>query len=100
MGVFDQTARHVIKMNPQGFLAWALGPDPQLRFVQWLDTETLSFPGEPRRICDTVALCEAAGVALALFVLVIESQSEPDPDMLERLLEYLIRLRRERRHGP
>jgi hypothetical protein len=34
-----------------------------------------------------------------LWALIVEFQSEPDPEILDRLLEYMVRLRREVRHG-
>ena len=101
MGQFDQAARYTAKLDPPAFLRWLLpGLDPALAFQGWLDTRTLPFPGEPDRTCDTVAeLLEAAHLG-RLWALIVEFQSEPDPEILERLLEYMIRLRREVRHGP
>ena len=32
--------------------------------------------------------------------MIVEFQSDPDPEILDRLLEYMVRLRREVRHGP
>jgi len=65
----------------------------------WLDTRTLPFPGEPDRICDTVAGLARGPTAAPEWALVIEFQAEPDPDILDRLLEYLARLRRELQPG-
>ena len=71
-----------------------------MTFQGWLDTRTLPFPGEPDRTCDTVAeLLDAAHLG-RLWALIVEFQSEPDPEILDRLLEYMVRLRREVRHGP
>ena len=100
MGQFDQAARYTAKLDPPAFLRWLLpGLDPALAFRGWLDTRTLPFPGEPDRTCDTVAeLLDAAYIG-RLWALIVEFQSEPDPEILERLLEYMIRLRREVRHG-
>jgi len=46
--------------------------------------------------------CLTQGVpAVAVrWALVLEFQAEPESDMLDRLLEYLARVRRELRHGP
>jgi hypothetical protein len=56
MGVFDQGAKYTIKDEPAGFFAWRL---PRFfaafAFAGWSDTTTLAFPGEPDRVCDTVA---------------------------------------------
>jgi hypothetical protein len=103
MNVFDQAARAAVEWDSLGFLRWVVpGLDPLLRFHGWLDTRTLPFPGAPDRTCDTVAdLAEAeVGEPGPRWALVTEFQTEPDPDMLDRLLEYLVRLRRGLRHGP
>ena len=101
MNVYDQAARYASKGDPAGFLRWLIpGLPPGLAFRGWLDARTLPFPGEPDRICDTVAeLLEPADPPVR-WALATEFQAEPDPDMLDRLLEYLARLRRELRHGP
>ena len=69
-------------------------------FQGWLDTRTLPFPGEPDRTCDTVAEMLDAAHLGRLWALIVEFQSEPDAEILDRLLEYMVRLRREVRHGP
>ena len=101
MGVFDQGAKYTIKTDPDGFFAWRVPRFvARFAFAGWLDTTTLAFPGEPDRICDTVAefvLRQGEGPRRLLDV---ESQSEPDPDILERAGEYGYRLRREKRYGP
>lgn len=95
---FDQASRYTGKLAPPGFLDWLL---PGVRTVAdyrgWLDTRTIPFPGEPDRVCDTVAgLVEHADPA-AWWALPIEFQSRPDPELFGRLLEYLARLWRELR---
>jgi hypothetical protein len=101
VNVYDQAARYVIKLDPPGFLAWLLGLlKAVLVFRGWLDTRTLPFPGEPDRTCDTVAALQDPDRPDEPIALVVESQAEPDADMLERILEYLARFRREYRHGP
>ena len=100
MNVFDQAARFALRPDPMGFLRWLVpGLDPALRFAEWLDTRTLPLPGEPDRTCDTVAALVRDGEP-TVWALVTEFQAEPDPEMLDRLLEYLARLRRGFRHGP
>jgi len=99
MGVFDQASKYAVKADPPGFLAWAL---PRLaaraRFVGWADTTQLAFPGEPDRVCDTVAELEPLDGGPRRLA-DVEAQTTPEPDILERLGEYLFRLRRELRHG-
>ena len=77
----------------------AAGLDAALAFQGWLDTRTLPFPGERDRTCDTVAEMLDAAHLGRLWALIVEFQSEPDPEILDRLLEYLVRLRREFRYG-
>jgi hypothetical protein len=93
---YDQASRYAAKMDPAGFLCWLLRVMAlPLPFRGWLDTRTLPFPGEPDRICDTVAwLGQAAALSWAV---VVEFCYEPDERMFGRLLTYLGRLWLERR---
>jgi hypothetical protein len=101
VNVYDQAARYAVKIDPGGFCRWLLpGLDSAIGFREWLDTRTLPSPGQHDRTCDTVAALAREDAPDAEWALVIEHQAEPDPDMLDRLLEYLARLRRELRHGP
>ena len=101
MGVYDQAGRYTIKRRPSAFFTWrapawwAAWP-----FVRWHDTRTVPFPGEPDRVCDTVAEFQHATAPRRRCLVDVELQAEPDDDMLERLGEYGLRLRRERRYGP
>jgi hypothetical protein len=101
MNDFDKAARYTARLDPGGFLRWLLpGMAPALRFAGWLDTRTVPFPGERDRTCDTVAGIEHTAELDQHWAVVVEFQAEPDADMLDRLLEYLARLRRALRHGP
>jgi hypothetical protein len=86
---YDQMCRFLAKLMPQLFLLWLLRPGtPQLRFVEWLDTHNLPFPGSPERFCDTVAHVyndDAAGLPWAI---VLEFQTHPETDMILRLVVY------------
>jgi hypothetical protein len=66
-----------------------------LEFVGWADTRTIPFPGEPDRVCDTVAELVLRADPHVRFLFVIEVQCAPHPEMLARVLEYLARLARE-----
>jgi hypothetical protein len=101
MAIFDQAARFLIKLDPAGFLRW-LAPaiEKVLVFTRWCDTQTIPFPGEANRRCDTVAELASISGSGPPWLLVLEVQTRPDPDITERLLEYLARLRVEIRHGP
>jgi hypothetical protein len=101
LGVYDQAGRYAIKRRPSAFFTWRA---PALwaayRLVRWQDTRTLPFPGEPDRVCDTVAEFEHQVDRRSRCLVDVEVQAEPDADMLERLGEYAFRLRRELHYGP
>jgi len=100
MDHFDRAARSAAKLNPVGFFRWLLpGLDHSLVFRGWLDTRTPPFPGEPERTCDTLASFENLAVPDQWWAVPVEFQTEPTPDILDRLLEYVARLRRGLRHG-
>lgn len=99
--IYDRYSRFTVKLDPDGFLRWLLRrPDPDLRFRRWLESQPAARPGEPERRCDTVAELQHASGRAPPWALLIELQIGPDPDMLERLLEYLGRTRREVRYDP
>jgi hypothetical protein len=101
MGVFDQAARYVAKRRPSAFFAWQVpGLLAAWEFRAWHDTSRIAFPGEPDRICDTVAEFVHRADPDRRCLLDVEFQTEPDPDSMERCAEYAVRLRRELRHGP
>jgi hypothetical protein len=100
MADFDQAGRYLIRRGPRGFYTWLSAPFMQAWEQRgWIDTSTLAFPGEPERICDTVAEFILRGDPRRRCLLDTEVQPRPDPDMLDRLGEYGFRLRRERRYG-
>src|SRR5262249_29249839 len=74
--------------------------DTSLRFQGWLDTRTLPFPGITDRTSDTVAELIGALPEALRWALVTEFQTEPDAEILDRLLDYLARLRLALRYGP
>jgi hypothetical protein len=100
MAQFDQAARYLVKRAPLAFYRWVI-PDllGAWTFRRFVDTSTLAFPGEPDRVCDTVAEFTRIGNRRQRCLVDAEMQAEPHPDMLERLGEYTYRLRRELRHG-
>lgn len=100
MGAFDQTARRSAKIRPEPFLDWIVpGFRKEYQFLDWHDTQTVPFPSEPDRICDTVAELREVSEPHAHVLFDIEFQTENDPDILERVGECALRLRRERRWG-
>lgn len=101
MNDFDQAARFAARIDPTGFIKWViLGLPSTVIFRRWLDTRTVPFPGDVDRTCDTVAECVDTAEPGAVYAIPIEFQSAPDPNMIDRLLEYVGRLRRELRYGP
>jgi hypothetical protein len=53
---FDQSARLVARLDPEGVFSWLLpGFAAQMQFVRWLDTRTTSGPDTPAFGADTVA---------------------------------------------
>jgi hypothetical protein len=103
VGVYDQAGRYTIKRHPEAFFTWrAPSLSAAWKWLRWQDTRTLAFPGLPDRVCDTVAEFELSTDSRRRCLVDVEVQAEPDEDMLERVGEYALRLRRERRYeqGP
>jgi hypothetical protein len=96
VGVFDQAARYACRLDPAGFARWAVPAfAARFAFARWADTRTVPFPREPDRTCDTVAEFAAVADPGDRRLVDFEFQAEPDPDILERLAEYALRLRGE-----
>jgi hypothetical protein len=101
VNAYDQASRYGVQPDSPGFCRWLVTDlDPAVGFQGWLDTRTLPFPGIRDRTCDTVADLASAADSAIRWALVTEFQTEPDPEILDRLLEYVARLRRELRCGP
>lgn len=99
--MYDQAGRYAIQRRPSAFFTWRAPPlCLAWKFVRWRDTRTLPFPGEPDRVCDTVAEFEHVLDPRRRCLVNVEVQAKPDADMLERLGEYAFRLRRELRYAP
>jgi hypothetical protein len=98
MGVYDHTARRAAKRDAIGFFRWLLPRlDPVLVFADWLDTRTAPSPPESELTCDVLAEFQAKDRPEEPWVFVVEFQTEPRGDDVERALEYALRFRRERR---
>ena len=97
MNPYDKAARYAAKqLDAEGFLRWLLGEVlDHWRWTGWLDAQTLPFPGEPDRRSDTTAAFERTAGDGPPAAAVVEFQSRPQGDMLERLAEYVLRFRRE-----
>jgi hypothetical protein len=98
MGVFDLTARRAAKRDPAGFFRWAVPRlDPALAVTGWLDARTAPPPPETELTCDALAELAAVARPEEPWIIVAEFQTEPRHEDLERVLEYMLRFRRERR---
>lgn len=97
MDDYDHASRSTAKLDPPGFFRWPLGEDVTVSFHDWLDSRTLPAPGERNRISDSVAHLHDPASPTQPIALVTDFQTENDPEILERLLEYLARTRRELR---
>jgi hypothetical protein len=95
---FDRTCRYLLRQTAEPLLGWLLGS--AFDFVQWLDTRRLPWPGQPERACDTVTHVRDLKRGGVPWAVVVEFQTEPDADMLGRLLEYLGKLRLDARPTP
>ncbi len=96
---YDQASRYAAKLDPVGYCSWVLREaSAVLHFLTWLDTRTLPFPGDPERICDTVAHLGDADPQVH-WAVPIEFSLEPDALMFGRLLVYLGQLWLEQRPG-
>ena len=94
---YDQASRYGAKLDAVGYLSWLLHEVPAaLRYQGWLDTRTLPFPGDPERICDTVAHLGDDDPAIH-WAVPVEFCLEPDGLMFGRLLVYLGQLWLEQR---
>jgi hypothetical protein len=88
--VYDQAGRFLAHLAHGPLVLWLLRSSPdKVQFVRWADTRRLPWPGQPDRTCDTVAWLLDLTAGGLPWLLVIEFQAEPDPEMFGRLLEYL-----------
>src|SRR4051812_15350175 len=95
MNPYDQAARYAARLlDPLGFLRWLLAEVfLAWEWRGWLDTQTVPFPGEPERRCDTVARFLRRDRNAPPVAAVLEFQARPQGDMLERLADYTLQVR-------
>lgn len=90
---FDQAARFAARLDPAAFVCWLTRLPPEdLAFEGWLDTQSVPFPGDPDRRCDTVARVSNPHRVEPPWALVVEFQLEPEARMGWRMAEYCGRL--------
>jgi hypothetical protein len=87
---YDKASRYAANLDAPGFLAWLLGlPPERFAFRGWLNTRTVPFPGDADKTNDTVAHLDNVAEHGIPWAVVVEFQTQPDPDMFGRLLGYL-----------
>ncbi|MBP3958093.1 hypothetical protein J8F10_22810 [Gemmata sp. G18] len=95
---YDKASRFLAKLDPGAFLSWLLRlPASDFVFRGWLDTRGVPFPGDTDRVSDTVAHVENAGANGVPWIVAVEFQTKPDPEMFGRLMGYLSGLWLERK---
>jgi hypothetical protein len=94
---YDKAVRYAAKqLDVVGFLGWLLpGVTDHWRWAGWLDTRTVPFPAEQERTCDTVAALERLAGDAPPAAVVVEFELRARPEILERLAEYMMRVRRD-----
>lgn len=98
MGAYDQAARFAAQADHDAVVRRVLRPTKlDLPFREWLDTRTVPPPGGPDRIADLIAALDRPSGEPVL--LVLEFQSEHDPEKLDVTLEETGTLRTRVRHG-
>lgn len=100
MGVYDQAARFAAKADPCVVpMRLLAGSGLALTFREWLDTRTLPLPGGTERTADVIAALDDPAAPDAPWLLVLEFQSQHDPDKLDVTLEEVAILRSRARSG-
>mgnify|MGYP001279910951 CR=1 FL=1 len=100
MGMFDQAARFAVKIDAAGFFRWLLGDSTTpLVFRDWLDTRRVPTPGGADLTGDVVAEFDNGDQPGESFALILELQTEPATDIVERVTLYALQLRRELQRG-
>jgi hypothetical protein len=98
MSDFDQGARYAARrIDEPAPLRWLVEEPIWLawRWRGWLDTQSIPFPGERDRRFDTVAWFDRPNGDAPPLAVVLEFMSRPRTEVLERLTEYTLRVRRE-----
>lgn len=94
---YNEAARYAFKqIDPEGFLRFLVEEAfKHWKCTGWVDSQVVSFPGDPERRCDTVARFERIDGDRLPVALVVEFETAPGSDMYPREGEYCLRLRRE-----
>lgn len=85
---FDHGSRRLLRRAGVALLAWLLKvPLANLRFVRWIDTR-LTLPGQPERVCDTIAHVQRLDEGGFPYAIPVEFQVTPDALMFGRAMVY------------
>jgi hypothetical protein len=103
MGLFDQAARRAAKEDGHHFLDWVLREEASgtaaLVFERWEDARRVRFPGDPERQDDVLAVMRWREHPERRYYLVVEIQTEPGADIVERMAVYCLLVRLEFKQG-
>lgn len=100
MGVYDQTARSAVLLDPDALLRRLLTPAGlPFAFREWVETRTTPPPGDRDLTADRVAALTDPAAPDRPWLLLLEFQSQHDPEKLDVSLAEAARLRIEARHG-
>jgi hypothetical protein len=101
MNDFDLASRRMAKSAPVAFFQWLMTSfSTYLHFNRWEDTRTIPFPGNPERTGDSIAVLEEIQTPGPPWIMPIEFQLEPDPQMFGRMLVFLGLIWQEKRPDP
>src|SRR5262249_27356314 len=85
---YDHGCRRLLRLAGVALLCWLLRVSAaQLKFVRWLDTR-LTIPGQPERVCDTIAHVLRLDQNGLPWAIPVEFQAAPDEQMPGRALAY------------
>src|SRR5437764_3535522 len=85
---FDHASRGLLRRARPPLLYWLLKlSQAQVSFVRWLDTH-LTVPGQPERVCDTIAHVLRADQNHYPWATPVEFQVAPDALMFGRVMVY------------
>jgi len=87
---YDKVSRRMAKLRPLALLQLLLTAFAQhFRYRGWVDARTITWPNDPERTGDLVALLEALSQPGPPWAFDLEFETKPDPDMFGRLLVFL-----------
>src|ERR1700719_3209410 len=87
---YDKVSRLMAKLRPVAIFHLLLTNFSQhFRYCGWVDVRSITWPGDPERTGDVVALWEARSELGPPWAFDLEFQTRPDPDSFGRLLVFL-----------